>query len=48
MLLLLRLGQPGISRFNKGYLNTLPTVSGKGVIERDKRRKNILNEIVSM
>ena len=38
---------PGVSRYNKGYLNTLPTLASRGIVVDDSRRKFILGEILS-
>ena len=35
-------------RWNKGYLNTLPTIPESGIVEKDDRRNKILDEIVTM
>ena len=37
----------GISINNKGYLNTLPTEVTRGIVEKDDRRKQILNDIIT-
>ena len=41
-------GIEALTENSKGYLNTLPTKTTRGVVFEDRRRKNIVNEIVSM
>ena len=36
-----------VSPNNKGYLNTLPTLDTRGIVEKDNRRKHILNDIIT-
>ena len=36
------------NRWNKGYLNTLPTLPESGIIEKEDRRNKIVDEIVTM
>ena len=38
---------PGVTQYNKGYLNTLPTLASRGIVVDDCRRKFLLGEIVS-
>ena len=38
---------PGVTQYNKGYLNTLPTLASKGIVVDDSRRKFLLGEILS-
>ena len=37
----------GVSTKNRGYLNTLPTQDTRGIVEKDGRRKEILNDIIT-
>ena len=36
------------NRWNKGHLNTLPTLPESGIIEKEDRRNKIVDEIVTM
>ena len=36
-----------VSQYNKGYLNTLPTLASRGIVVDDSRRKFLLGEILS-
>ena len=40
-------GALGVTQYNKGYLNTLPTMASKGIVVDDTRRNFLLGEILS-
>ena len=39
--------EKGVLQYNKGYLNTLPTLASRGIVVDDSRRKFLPGEILS-